>query len=420
MSLPAESEPEDSDLVEIDEDASEILDDEEINQLFEEEMAKAGSETMDGLQIYFNQINRVPLLKGLEEEKRLAQLIERGDKSAKDHMVEANLRLVVSIAKKYRGYGVPFLDLIQDGNIGLIKGVEKYNWRKGYKLSTYATWWIRQAVQRSLANQARTIRIPGHMEELITKIKCIEKELVVRVGRYVTHEELMNEVVEKRGIVDEKNYLRLKNGLRYQPISLNEQLPNDGDDETTLMDVIDDKSIIDSSEVLVTEERKRTIATALEQLSERERLIIERRFLGDETMSLEAIGKELGVTRERVRQLEMQALEKLSEMKQIAELRDGNENQGDPSSQQLAATFRAPNGHEFTPEYLQGKIIENLAKGYDTTEIAPRLQVSHYTVKKQMSDIYTLLGVTDKNIFKAKTAAKELEKVKAIEQAKAA
>jgi RNA polymerase primary sigma factor len=237
------------------------------------------------------------------DEVHLAKRIEKGDAAAKERMINSNLRLVVSIAKRYQGHDVPLLDLIQEGVIGLNRAAEKFDWRKGYKFSTYATWWIRQACQRAVANQSKTIRIPVHVQERRIKLNRASAELQAKLGREATIDELADatrlkpeHVVEALDAVDS--------------ISLNQGLGSDGDSE--LGDLFADESAVDPSEEAVDAVRRQRIQRAVADLPERQRRIIELRFgFGGESASLETIGKELGLTRERVRQLESEALHRL-------------------------------------------------------------------------------------------------------------
>ncbi len=258
--------------------------------------------TTDALQLFLNEAGKWPLLTA-EEEVELAKRIERGDHQAKERMINSNLRLVVSIAKRYQGHDVPLLDLIQEGVIGLNRAAEKFDWRKGYKFSTYATWWIRQACQRAVANQSKTIRIPVHVQERRIKLNRASAELQAKLGREATIDELADatrlkpeHVVEALEAVDS--------------ISLNQGLGSDGDSE--LGDLFADESAVDPSEEAVDAVRRQRIQRAVADLPERQRRIIELRFgFGGESASLETIGKELGLTRERVRQLESEALHRL-------------------------------------------------------------------------------------------------------------
>jgi RNA polymerase primary sigma factor len=258
----------------------------------------------DSVGLFLTEIGRYPLLTAAEE-VALAKRVERGDAAAKERMINSNLRLVVSIAKRYRGHGVPFLDLIQDGVIGLNRAVEKFDWRRGFKFSTYATWWIRQAVQRSVSGQARTIRVPTHVDERRQTLARHARRLELKLGRPPTPDELARETGLSVKHVDEAL------GVPEARVSLNQPVGSDADGE--LGDLFADENA-DEPDVLAEEAlRRREVRVALAGLPERERRIIELRFgIGGEPHSLEAIGAELGLTRERVRQLEGEALAKLA------------------------------------------------------------------------------------------------------------
>ncbi|HEY7693579.1 MAG TPA: sigma-70 family RNA polymerase sigma factor [Gaiellaceae bacterium] len=271
--------------------------------------------TTDALQLFLNEAGRYKLLTA-EEEVELAKRIERGDKAAKDLMINSNLRLVVSIAKRYQGHGLSLLDLIQEGIIGLIRAVEKFDYRKGFKFSTYATWWIRQAVQRGVANKSRTIRIPVHIVEREQKIARAERELVVSLGRQPTDQELA-----KAAKLPLKQVREVKSAAR-AVTSLDK--PIGEDDGGSLGDLFAAEQVHTDEEVEVSL-RQETLRKALDELPERERSVLELRYglvADGEPMSLEAIGRELGITRERVRQIEANALETLSMLREVAGLRE--------------------------------------------------------------------------------------------------
>jgi RNA polymerase primary sigma factor len=287
----------------------ETLVDEGEDRITERELEPFDADTRpdvsDSLQLFLAEIGRYPLLTAAEE-VMLAKRIERGDAEAKERMINSNLRLVVSIAKRYRGNGVPFLDLIQDGVIGLNRAVEKFDWRKGFKFSTYATWWIRQAVQRSISGQARTIRVPTHVHERRQTLARHARTLEARLGRPPTQEELSEatglapkHVDEALSVVDAR-------------VSLNQEVGSEGESE--LGDLFADENADDPRELAEEALRRRAVREALADLPERERRLVELRYgLDGEPRSLEAIGVELDLTRERVRQLEAAALEKLAE-----------------------------------------------------------------------------------------------------------
>ncbi|HXV32926.1 MAG TPA: sigma-70 family RNA polymerase sigma factor [Gaiellaceae bacterium] len=256
------------------------------------------------LDLFLNEIGRHPLLTAAEEVV-LAKAVERGDQAAKERMINSNLRLVVSIAKRYRGRGVPFGDLIQDGVIGLNRAVEKFDHRKGFKFSTYATWWIRQAVQRSVAGQSRTIRVPTHVHERRNKLSAAARKLEPTLGRPATYEEL----AEATGL----SLLHVEEALDVVEarVSLNRPVGSDADGE--LGDLFADANADDPEEAADEYLRGRAVRLALQQLPELERRILELRYgLDGEPHSLEAIGAELGISRERIRRLEGEALDTLA------------------------------------------------------------------------------------------------------------
>jgi RNA polymerase primary sigma factor len=258
----------------------------------------------DSLELFLAEIGRYPLLTAAEE-VALAKRVELGDEEAKARMINSNLRLVVSIAKRYRGHGVPLGDLVQDGAIGLNRAVEKFDWRKGFKFSTYATWWIRQAVQRSVAGQGRTIRVPTHVHERRQKLARAAGRLELELGRPATHEELAKATNLPLQHVDEAL------DVAEVRVSLNRAVGNEEDSE--LGDLFADDSLEDPSDAAADSLERRAVRLALANLGERERRILELRFGIDcEPHSLEAIGRELGISRERIRQLEEEALATLA------------------------------------------------------------------------------------------------------------
>jgi RNA polymerase primary sigma factor len=263
----------------------------------------------DSLQLFLADVGRHKLLTA-SEEVTLAKRIEQGDLRAKRRMIESNLRLVVSIAKGYRGLGVPFLDLIQEGTLGLNRAVEKFDWRRGYKFSTYATWWIRQSVQRAVANHARTIRVPVHVVERQQKLFRAARRLEVELGREATREELAVATGIPMQHLDEAL------GAAQASVSLNQSVGSD--DEGELGDLFADRDASDPFEEAEESLRKQGVRRALDALPERERRILELRFGFDgDPWTLESIGAELGLTRERVRQLEGQALARLAAIRDL-------------------------------------------------------------------------------------------------------
>jgi len=286
-----------------------------------EKMMDVGDEadgTSDLVQMYLKEIGRVALLTG-EEEMRLAKLIEKGDLNAKQRLTEANLRLVVSIAKKYvgRSHNLSLLDLIQEGNIGLFRAVEKFDYRKGFKFSTYATWWIRQAITRALADQSRTIRIPVHMVETINKYAQVTRRLVQELGREPLAEEIaaeMNMEVEK---------IRHIQKISQETVSL-ETSVGDNEDDSVLGDFIEDTETVMPHQAASRKLLKSHISDILNELTPREQKILRIRFGLEDgvTHTLEEVGQEFGVTRERIRQIEAKALEKIREHEHLRKLKD--------------------------------------------------------------------------------------------------
>jgi RNA polymerase primary sigma factor len=270
--------------------------------------------TTDALQLFLNEMARYPLLTA-EQEVELAKRIERGDKDAKDRMVNSNLRLVVSIAKKYQGHGLSLLDLIQEGIIGLIRAVEKFDWRRGYKFSTYATWWIRQAVQRGVANKARTIRMPVHIVDRERKIARAERELHVKLGRAPTLQE-----IAKSAKLPLKQVREVQEAAR-AVTSLDRPVGTEGD--ASLGDLVAGQEAPPEEELEISL-RQDALRRAIAELPDRERDVLKMRFglNGDpDPQSLEAIGKTLGLTRERVRQIESEALSRLAVSRELDALR---------------------------------------------------------------------------------------------------
>ena len=293
---------------------------EEIEEVTEEEIAETEAmadtfSTDDPVRMYLKEIGKVPLLTP-EEEQELAKRMAEGDEDAKRRMAEANLRLVVSIAKRYVGRGMLFLDLIQEGNLGLIKAVEKFDYTKGYKFSTYATWWIRQAITRAIADQARTIRIPVHMVETINKVIRVSRQLLQELGHDPSPEEIaavMNMPVEKvRDILK----------IAQEPVSL--ETPIGEEEDSHLGDFIPDEDASEPSEAASFSLLKEQLMEVLDTLTPREKKVLELRFgiVDGRTRTLEEVGKEFNVTRERIRQIEAKALRKLRHPSRSKKLRD--------------------------------------------------------------------------------------------------
>ena len=273
--------------------------------------------SLDSLRLYLRSIGRVELLTA-EQEVQLARRIERGDMLAKQQMIEANLRLVVSIAKSYLGRGLTFLDLIQEGSMGLIRAVEKFDYRRGYKFSTYATWWIRQAVTRAIADKGRTIRIPVHMVEKLNKVVHVERQLVQQLGREPTPEEIAAEL--ETTVREVRDVLR----MAQQPISL--EKPIGEEEESELGDFVEDQTAESPFELAAEHLRRENLRRALAALPEREREVIEMRFglTGERPYTLEEVGRAFNVTRERIRQIENHTLKKLEALPEAQRLRDAS------------------------------------------------------------------------------------------------
>ncbi len=270
----------------------------------------------DPVRMYLKEIGRIDLLTR-EEEIRLAQGVEAGDPESKQKLIDSNLRLVVSIAKKYIGRGMTFLDLIQEGNKGLIRAVEKFDWTKGFKFSTYATWWIRQAITRSIADQARTIRVPVHMVETINKLMRTSRRLMQELGREPKPEEI--------GELMEMDADKVREILKIAQNTTSLEAPvGDGDDDSTLGDFIEDEKQKSPYEVATEEMLKENVEEVLDALSDREAKVLRMRFgLNDnKMMTLEEVGKQFGVTRERIRQIEAKALRKLKHPSRRKRLQD--------------------------------------------------------------------------------------------------
>ena len=305
----------------VDEDALPELEElEELEEVTEEEMNETEAmadtfSTDDPVRMYLKEIGKVPLLTP-EEEQGLAKRMAEGDEEAKRRMAEANLRLVVSIAKRYVGRGMLFLDLIQEGNLGLIKAVEKFDYTKGYKFSTYATWWIRQAITRAIADQARTIRIPVHMVETINKVIRVSRQLLQELGHDPSAEEIaaeMNMPVDKvRDILK----------IAQEPVSL--ETPIGEEEDSHLGDFIPDEDASEPSEAASFSLLKEQLMEVLDTLTPREKKVLELRFgiVDGRTRTLEEVGKEFNVTRERIRQIEAKALRKLRHPSRSKKLRD--------------------------------------------------------------------------------------------------
>ena len=305
----------------VDEDALPELEElQEIEEVTEEEMNETEAmadtfSTDDPVRMYLKEIGKVPLLTP-EEEQDLAKRMAEGDEEAKRRMAEANLRLVVSIAKRYVGRGMLFLDLIQEGNLGLIKAVEKFDYTKGYKFSTYATWWIRQAITRAIADQARTIRIPVHMVETINKLVRVQRQLLQDLGRDPTPEE----IGEEMGISADR--VREIQKISQEPVSL--ETPIGEEEDSQLGDFIEDSQAVVPPDAASFSMLQEQLSQVLDSLADRERKVIELRFglVDGNPRTLEEVGRVFGVTRERIRQIESKTLAKLRHPSRSSKLKD--------------------------------------------------------------------------------------------------
>ena len=306
---------EDEDIEDIDEDFDDDENEDSLSKVKNLAVDIKGINVDDPVKMYLKEIGKISLLTA-EEEVELAQRMENGDVFAKRRLAEANLRLVVSIAKRYVGRGMQFLDLIQEGNLGLMKAVEKFDYTRGFKFSTYATWWIRQAITRAIADQARTIRIPVHMVETINKLVRIERQLIQALGRDPTNEEIAKEM----GIDVEK--VREVRKIAQEPVSL--ETPIGEEEDSHLGDFIEDETAVAPDEAANFTMLREQLDEILSTLNHRERKVLELRFgLTDGTpRTLEEVGKEFNVTRERIRQIEAKALRKLKHPSRSQKLRD--------------------------------------------------------------------------------------------------
>jgi RNA polymerase primary sigma factor len=281
----------------------------------DEDAAESGEMSTDSLQLFLKDVGKVDLLTAAQEVE-LAKRIERGDHRAKQEMIEANLRLVVSIAKRYRNQGLPFLDLIQEGTIGLVRAAEKFDHRKGFKFSTYATWWIRQAVARALADKARTIRMPVHVVEKLNKITRTERKMRAEYGREPSSEEIARELELS---VEEVDQIRR---TAQTPVSL--EKPVGDEEESEFGHFIEDESAPLPDEAADTSLRNEALSRALGMLGERERRVLEMRYglNGEQPRTLDEVGRTFNVTRERIRQIENHSLKKLRAFAESQKLRD--------------------------------------------------------------------------------------------------
>ena len=311
--------PKDEEIIEVEEiddgdDLSDDKDDDDDDDKMEIKVPK-GIKVDDPVRMYLKEIGNIPLLTQ-EEEIEIAKRIEAGSEEAKAELAEANLRLVVSIAKRYMGRGMPFLDLIQEGNLGLMKAVEKFEYKKGFKFSTYATWWIRQAITRAIADQARTIRIPVHMVETINKLLRVQRQLLQELGREPTPEEMAVELE-----MDVERVREIQK-ISQEPVSL--ETPIGEEEDSHLGDFIPDDDIPSPQDAATTTMLRDQLFQTLDLLSEREEKVIRLRFGLDDgkVRTLEEVGKVFDVTRERIRQIEAKALRKLRHPKRSDKLKD--------------------------------------------------------------------------------------------------
>ena len=307
--------------VALDMDDEDVPDEEELQDI--SKLVIGDVKVNDSVKIYLKEIGKVPLLNA-QQEIDLAQRIIAGDEDAKQELINANLRLVISIAKRYAGRGMPFLDLIQEGNMGLIKAVEKFDYTKGFKFSTYATWWIRQAITRAIADQARTIRIPVHMVETINKITRAQRQLVQELGRDPTAEEISDRL---EGALSAARIREIQR-INQEPVSL--ETPIGEEDDSHLGDFLEDKEVESPSDYTTKSLLKDELNEVMLELTDRERRVLELRYglIDNHPRTLEEVGKVFGVTRERIRQIEAKAIKKLRTRKRVSRLGDYREIKG--------------------------------------------------------------------------------------------
>ena len=288
-----------------------------LEEIHKGEIDLSAEPSVDSLRLYLRSIGRVPLLSA-EEEVCLAKRIERGDVAAKQHMIEANLRLVVSIAKGYLGRGMNFLDLIQEGSLGLIRAVEKFDYRRGYKFSTYATWWIRQSVTRAIADKGRTIRIPVHMVDRLNKVIYAERTLIQQLGRDPSAAEIAAELQCTTQEVREVQR------MAQQPVSL--EKPIGDEEDSALADFVEDAAAQTPFELASEALRRQSVERVLASLPQREREVLEMRYgiTGDRVRTLDEVGRAFNITRERVRQIESRTLKKLQAAPEAQQLREAS------------------------------------------------------------------------------------------------
>jgi RNA polymerase primary sigma factor len=288
-----------------------------LEEIHKAELDLSAEPSVDSLRLYLRSIGRVPLLNA-EEEVALAKRIEKGDVTAKQHMIEANLRLVVSIAKGYMGRGMNLLDLIQEGSLGLIRAVEKFDYRRGYKFSTYATWWIRQSVTRAIADKGRTIRIPVHMVDRLNKVVYAERALIQQLGRDPSPAEIAAEL--------ECSAHEVREMLRMAQLPVSLEKPVGDEDESALADFVEDDTAESPFDVASKALRRQSVERVLASLPRREREVLEMRYgiTGDRVRTLDEVGRAFNITRERVRQIESRTLKKLQTAPEAQELREAS------------------------------------------------------------------------------------------------
>ena len=372
----------------------------EADEPFELDPARlVAEETTDAFQLFLADVVRHKLLTAVQE-VQLAKRIERGDMSAKEQMINSNLRLVISITKRYRGLGVPFLDLIQEGAIGLNRAVEKFDYRKGYKFSTYATWWVRQAAQRAIANQAKTIRIPVHVIERIQNIKQTEKEYMDLFDQLPTDEDLAEAMDLPLAHITEARY------AAKVTVSLNFHIGHEEDSE--LGDIFSDQGAEDPAEEIESSLRSQELRYAMEYLPDRQKHVLERHYGmdGHKPCSLEEIGREMGgISREGVRQIEKEALTKLHRL--VADTI------GAPDVMALEnepiSNYILPDGSVLTLTRAESKVLTLLAQGKAHSDIAQALGgLPERTTKDRIKELRHKINASDKN--DARTKAQEIIK----------
>jgi RNA polymerase primary sigma factor len=405
----------------LEEPTAEDLDDEEIQQLEADALVALDTYTTNTLQHILNGAGKARLLTAAREVE-LAKLIERDDQRARDELTRANLRLVISIAKKYQGNGVEFVDLIQEGNMGLMRAVEKFDWRRGFKFSTYATWWIRQAVQRGVANHSKTVRIPVHVHERLVKVMAAEKDFMLEYDRLPD----VTELSELTGL-SRKQIEDIRQAAYVQPTSLDKPMGEDEDSkfgDFVQADKNREASVhMDFTEGIIENSRKEELRKALGALPEKERQVIELRYgLGDdydEPKTLEDIGKQLGLTRERIRQIEEQGLKRLAAMGELKEaVADPNLDSSDTVDYDklLAKRGRPALGNLNALHSLIGYDILN---GVSIDRSATALGVAHGAYQLEKAKIYEALGMDAKshNVLKDKLGELEPHTIRQIKQA---